>query len=462
MMARRGQVAVYLIMVLVAVCFLMLMNVGAYLAVSAKNKATNAGDAAALAVAKRQGELLNTIGKLNVEHLEAAARDDEERCREIETEQMQLSLLGPVDCIGLGNEAARKNGADRSDRMRDILAQHAIDIRNYYVNNPDLYPEAYEGAWEAYAQKIEVAIGGGIWAGPDNIEFLDAWGGHTLLTKNFYNAIDGRNWCWFYFHPGILDSYSTFRDWAPLPSSDMGVRRRRCVNSEIYSLHLKVTTGSAVTLLGTNLIARLTGAGMEEIAGSKELRNPLHKWFFYDESRWRKWREIDPVESGFPVMGCVKREYDVRGCAAGCRVERSYVKLTGVGERKTVWPSAAKPFGTVEDEEGEVGVVTSLGGGFVVPAFAKAGLVPVDSISDGGCLSTADPDWMEHVKKHLAGYLQNGPSNLSGCWYCQQLAKWERPSFRQIGKTWLKYHSGECARSGECGPCGSGGTAYGH
>ena len=87
-MARRGQVAVYLIMVLVAVCFLMLMNVGAYLAVSAKNKATNAGDAAALSVAKRQGELLNTIGKLNVEHLEAAVRDDEERCREIETEQM--------------------------------------------------------------------------------------------------------------------------------------------------------------------------------------------------------------------------------------------------------------------------------------------------------------------------------------------------------------------------------------
>ena len=54
-MMRRGQVALYLEMTLVAITFLVLMNVGAYLGVSAKNRAMNAGDAAALAVAKYQG-----------------------------------------------------------------------------------------------------------------------------------------------------------------------------------------------------------------------------------------------------------------------------------------------------------------------------------------------------------------------------------------------------------------------
>ena len=461
MKARRGQVAVYLVLVLVVICFLMLMNVGAYLAVSSKNKVMNSGDAAALAVAKHQGELLNRIGDLNIDHLKAAIAEDEMLCREIETEQMEISLLKPVEGITKGNDAAKKNGAERSDRMLDILKQHVSDIKNYYVNNPNLYPEAYEGAWEAYAKKIEDTIGDGLYAGPDNMEFLDAWGGHTLLTKNFYNAISGRNWCWFYFNSGILDLYSSFRDWAPLPSSEAEVRRRRCVNSEIYSLHLKVSTGSAIALLGTNLIKRLTGASMEEIAEAKMLKDPTHKWFFYDESYWRKWTEIDPSDGGFPVMGSVKQEYDVRGCAAVCRTERGFVDLIGGGNRRADWSGAAKPFGTVEDEDGETTVVTALAGGFVVSAFTDVRLVPVDAVG-GSDLSTADAEWIEHVKKHLRGYLQRGPSGVFGCWYCQQLAKWEQASFREEGKLWLKYHSGECARYSSHGSSGRGGTSRGH
>ena len=48
MKARKGQVAVYLALALLAIVMLTLMNVGAYLAVSAKNRTMNAGDAAAL------------------------------------------------------------------------------------------------------------------------------------------------------------------------------------------------------------------------------------------------------------------------------------------------------------------------------------------------------------------------------------------------------------------------------
>ena len=461
MTVRRGQVAVYLALVLVAICFLMLMNVGVYLAVSSKNKAMNAGDAAALAVAKYQGELLNSIGALNIEHLSAIIEDDEERCREIEMEQVKLSLLRPVDGIAIGNAAAKANGAEPSDRMRKILAQHVIDIRRDYVNNPDLYPEAYEGAWEAYAQKIETAIAGGIWAGPDNIEFIDAAGGHTLLTKCFYNAIAGRNWCWFFFRPGILDSYASFRDWAPLPSSDVDLRKRWCVNSEIYSLHVRVVMGSALTLFGKELVMQLTGASEDEVKKSSQISDPTHKWFFYDDTYWRKWFEIDPASSGFPVVGGVKREYDTRGCAAACRVERDFVNMNSGDGRKAVWTGAAKPFGTVEGENGDVDVVTSLKGGFIVPSFANVRLVPLDAVG-GSDLSTADADWMDHVRDHLPAYLRNGPNGLSQCWYCQQLSTWEKASFRQMGKDWLKFHSGECERNASGPYYGRGGTPHGH
>ena len=64
MKASKGQAALYLVMVLVGIMILVLANVGAFLAVRAKNHAMNAGDAAALAAARRQAELLNEIGRL--------------------------------------------------------------------------------------------------------------------------------------------------------------------------------------------------------------------------------------------------------------------------------------------------------------------------------------------------------------------------------------------------------------
>ena len=71
MKAKNGQAALYLILTLVAIMVLVLANVGAFLAVRAKNHTMNAGDAAALAAAHRQAELLNEIGKLNLRHAES-------------------------------------------------------------------------------------------------------------------------------------------------------------------------------------------------------------------------------------------------------------------------------------------------------------------------------------------------------------------------------------------------------
>ena len=463
MRMNRGQVAVYLVLVLVAVTFLVMMNVGAFLGVSARNATMNAGDAAALAVARYQGELLNRIGKWNVEHLRAALEDDEKRCEEISRDQLRCCFLDPLEGITIGNEAARKNGADRNDRMKKILSDHVGDVRMYYAGCPDVYPEPWEGAWEEYASRLELAAGQGIWAGPDNIDFMNAATGHLLLNPLFYQAIAGRNWCWFHFNAeSLLTSYSTFRDWGPLPVADDETRRRRSCNSEIYSLNLDRRVGRAVDLIGTNTIMRLTGATEDEVRQSKLLHDDRQAWFFFDTvDPWRRWWELDPEgEWAFPAMGRVREEYDVRGCAAICRVSKAFANVVQDGdEREAVWSGAAKPFGTVEGEDGGQGVVTGLRG-FVTDAFSEVRLVPLDSVG-GRDLSTADPGWMEHVMHHLGVYLDRGPRFLPDCWYCGQLVVWENAALRSLGVRWLQYNSSTCIRPAG-GSGGRGGSAHGH
>ncbi len=462
MTVRRGQVALYLVLVLVALTFLFLMNVGAYLGVSARNKTMNAGDAAALAVAHRQGELLNEVGEMNVRHLKAALDGDAETCAEIAEAQVRTVFLGPLDGIQLGNEAAKKNGAESDAGMAEILKRHVSDIRLYYETNPDAYPEPWEGAWEEYAKTLEAAIATGIWAGPDNIDFMDGADDHFLLNPAFYEAIAGRNWCWFFFNTaGLLDTYSSFRDWAPLPAADAETREARAYNSEVYSLNLRRVRGAAVDLLGTNVIRRLTGATEAEIAASPLLADCAQAWFFYDTNGfWRAWREIS-VDAGFPVMGAVRPEYDVLGAAAVCRATRTFSTLVRDATTKTsVWSAAAKCFGTLEGEDGDLACVTALRG-FVAGGFTDVRLVPLDAVG-GSDLSTADPDWMTHVHDHLGPYLLSGPGLFPSCWYCQQLVDWEKPNLRSTGSRWLKHHSSSCSRPSSGGSGGRGGSAHGH
>ena len=208
---HRGQVSVYLALVLLAIIMLVMMNVGVFLAVSAKNKTMNAGDAAAISVAKMQGEILNRIGVDNVLHLKAALAGDVEKCAEIETRQLRSCFLDPLEGIRIGSEAAEANGIEIDDGMAEILSRHVRDIRLYYLTNPRLYPEPWEGAWEEYAQRLELAIAGGVRAGPDNANFMNGARDHHLIDKGFYEAVLGRNWCWFKFNaPGLISSYSSF------------------------------------------------------------------------------------------------------------------------------------------------------------------------------------------------------------------------------------------------------------
>jgi len=431
-------------------------------------------------VANYQGELLNRIGQMNIDHLKAALDDDALKCREIMESQLRTCFLGPISGAAGGNRtypyggfsagdrAARENGGlvfdpDCED-IRKWYKNHVREIRQLYATNPKSYPEPWEGAWEEYAHALDLVLGDGIgslYALPANINFIDAKGGHILLDPLFYDAVATRCWCWFKFcAPGLLESYSSVADWGPLPFSDLETRARRCVNSEFYSLNLRVRTGRAVDLLGTNLICRLTGATEAEVADSDLIADAEQEWMFYDEAdAWHDWWEI---RQPFPVVGDVRREYDVRGCAALCQVHCVGANLLDGGEwNGFTWTAGAKPFGSVEDEDGRLAVVTACKN-FVTPAFDQVRLVPIDAVG-GSEVCTADADWLDHVHSHLPVYLEGGAPAIGAkdCWYCQRLVTWEHRSFRKTGAIWLKYHSAECERYSPGGHC-SGGAPHAH
>lgn len=460
MTARSGQIALYLAAVLAALAVLAVMNVSVFLSVRAKNRAMNAGDAAALAVARHQGELLNRIGADNLAHLKAALENDEAACEEIMTRQRRTCFLDPLEGLRLGNEAARRNGVDRdaSAGMRRLLREHATAVRTEYANNPELYPPPWEGAWEEFATALEThvgALGDGLVVGPDNVEFADAWQCFPLLSQQFYHAIAGRNWCWFHFNGAWLFG----RDSHTMPRPDFSDPQRQD-NSEVYSLHL--TFRPLPQILDeewTNIVMKLTDCTPADIQRSTLLTNQLQRWAFYD-AQWRDWWEMDPDGPwDFPVVGKVKEEYDVRGCAAVCRVANRFEDFVSARDERMVrWVAAAKPFGTVENLDGETDKVTALKR-LVTPAFTAARLVPIDAVGATD-LSTADVAWMDHVRVHLPGYFESGPRD-NGCFYCRQLVLWERPSFRTEGKNWLERHAGTCVRPAG-GVGGHGGTPHGH
>lgn len=469
MKLRNGQVAYYLVAVILAVLCLAILNFGVFLSVRAKNRAMNAGDAAALAVARYQGELLNRIGRINLEHLKAAVENDQGACDQImedsarEGGQYWICFIDPLDGIRLAGEQARANGVDKAadSGMADILREHLADIDSF-SSNPELYPEPWPNAWQDYKIRLESILNGegDLVAGPDNVEFADIRSCFPLASGSFYNAIAGRMWCWFHFNgEWMLDC-----DVSSMPMPDFHAPAQR-FNSEINSLHLRFAPlPEVLDPQWIAIISHLTGCSASEIASSTILTNQSQRFAFYD-SRWSKWSTYPGVAfnpTTFPIDGEVRPEYDVYGAASICRVTVAAPDLFADEDAQRVnavnWTGAAKPFGTVVNLEGETDVVTAFRS-FVTPAFTDVRLVPVDA-AGGRNLRTADRDWMLHVKEHVPGSMYFSGRN-DACWYCQQLNLWDSADFRRTGADWLAEHVDACER-GEGDGEYYGGTAHAH
>lgn len=457
---HAGQALIFILVTLVILFFVVLWNVDLHKTLHVKMLSQNGGDAAAMAAARWQGISLNLVGDLNLAQALALSASDPDTVAAISNLQAHVAIAGPMIGFMAAQQAAKNNNIYPNEDFTRMLREHAAVVRNEYTrivgNNGEMaVPEPYVGAWEEYAAMLDLAVADGVAVGPDNARFVtDYTGDHILLDPAFYEAVAGRNWCWFYDHaPGLLDSYTDHTGWPPLPQT----MAAEYINSEIFGLgvmRLHTSLGAVVdpSLVGDlaserGFGGRLTDTGITARA----------TWYAYGEL-WTAWDALSQDgEDPFPAVGPVRPQYDYAGADAAVRVISRSTRLTpgprGVAVSNVVtWTAAAKAFGYL----GEADPPHSYG--IVLPAFHEARLIPLDasSASPGGSF---DPEWRRFIEEDLPVYLATGDYGSS--YYGTQLQTFDDPAFRQDGIDWLAEHSDECTAGGPgSGP--GGGRRRGH
>ena len=473
MKARNGQVALYLVMFLLALAVLMLVNVNAFLAVRSKNRMMNAVDEAAIAAAKHQGHLLNEIGRMNVEHLRAAVLG--EPWTDLEGDPMlrmrELAFLGPVDAIRRANDAAADWGYPAGDTPRALsgFRDHIDEIRQ----NPDLYPPAENGLnlWLVYAGALAGALGGSPAVLPSYMEMVNPGSSGLFASAGFYDVLAARAWCWF-----TIGDNASYLDGDPAQIEPYEITPVEVPeNSEVFSLHITYGTwmdsgwadefiaGKGFSAKWTNFVCRVTGLRPEDFSSRSYAASETQVWAFYDDM-WREWSATYNPDN-FPIAGSLKPEYDVAGCVAACMM-LGHIQQIGrdddrqVSDSTTLVTAEAKPLGTVEGLDGGPAPVTAYNR-FIAPShpggriFTEAQLVLVGSVPRAPGVSMS-PDWYDHVKKH-------SPRNpFPGCNYCRLWAEWSKPAFRTEIRTWIQMNSESCRPKGGGPSPQKGGYEYAH
>lgn len=489
-----GQVALVLVFLLASLLVLALMNVDVFLAARSKNRLTDAGDAAALAGARWQGLTLNLIGQLNLAHLDIACRYAEDPllasnlCAGVAALQERIAFAGPLMGCFDANRAARLNGVGEFIETRQLL-QEAV-ARAVNLPSTATWPDKASD----YTLMLQAAFSEGASAGVDNANLynLDFSGDHPLYSKAFYNAIDGEDWCWFFFREEYMARLKNFTGWGDLPP---GTQRGGYCNPEFLGCAVRPRQGHAflslpdasAILLDITSRHGLGSVNAETLArgvfgmpqDEQGLRRPCaldHEWWFYDTGadpagldatgEWRPWFEMDPSGGDrLPILSGVKDEYDEFGASTAMRVYEWIGPVTpGVGSNLVFWTAAAKPFGKRETTYGTCTVTQYAPTRgerpfpLVTPDFTDVRLIPLAGASERR-LGTSDLPWVRHTRDHVPDCAHG--LVFGGCTYCRALEKWNDPQFRRRGVDWLAENSGTCRRPGG-GGVSSGGTRHAH
>ena len=458
---RRGQVILLVLFAAVALLVAALWLADVHHAVLAKDRTQNAGDAAALAAARWQATALDLEGELNLFHALALASLDHAAVEAVTNAQLRLLFAGPLAGVAAAQQAAMLNGAPANPDFREFLLDCARTARRGYGarlgDGTTALPEPWSGAWDDYADALEAIAKGGVAAGVDNAAFLlDPAGAHWLLERGFYDAVLGRDWCWFRRHaPGLLDDYKDFRWWPALPEA----RDDPAAESELLGLHLHPRLATLGGVLSDPAVAEaFGGVGAEAPRPGPGTNELVGAWMCYDPAAWGRWTAMN--DPSMPLEGELREEYDYAGADAAMRVENPFARLggdlsggDGSAAESMLWIGAAKPFGHLE-LEGRRKPPTACA--LVLPVFRDVRLVPLDATA-AGAGGSFDLRWRRHRADHLPRYLSRGLSGLEpGCPYCAALARWEIPELREAGVRWLATNAWKCTVS-PTGPGGPGG-----
>lgn len=461
---RSGQVLLFLVLVVVVLTFAGLWVFDVNKIIFVKARARNGGDAAALAAARWQGTTLNLIGDLNVmqaialSDALASGSDDFSQAQAIADLQSRAAFAGPMAGFVAAQQAAKANGLYSNPSASADLRAHAAIVRSEYA---EYYPSAYTPlppattSWDDYANMLEAAANDGVTAACDNIQYYATYANesHMLLNPQFYEAIAGREWCWFWWSArDLLFNYTSWTNWPPLPD----IQLAQPVNSEIFNLN--VVPIPFLDRMGgrpggrrspyVDVLSDLAGRSLESAIAEIPA-----KWFFYRMEAWGPWSARIP--ENFPWGGDIRPEYNYAGADAAVRIsETTNRRSHSAGADTITWSAAAKPFGTLAD-----GAIPTRFG-LVLRAYDEIRLIPIDASSAPA--GAVRPGWLTFIYEILPIYMQRGPVALpSDNWYARQLITWENPLFRGEGVRWLNRNSESCIVRG--GPGGtSGGTRRGH
>ncbi|MCL2105292.1 MAG: pilus assembly protein TadG-related protein [Kiritimatiellaeota bacterium] len=476
---QAGQAIIFLLLAFTVLAFFLMFQVDLHRIIQRKNQVQNAGDAAALATARWQASSLNLIGELNLLHVLALAvlpEPDTAAVDAITNMQARLSFTGPLAAFYAAQVAAKNNHIYVDPDLTSYYQGHAATIRHQYAallnaDGDQYFPEPWSGAWQEYADILDVICADGLAAGPDNARFFsDPGGGHVLFRKDFYYAVTGMNWCWFHFNQkGLLESYHSYHDWPPIPNLD----ERDYTNSEIFSLGLHPLTERMARLYQTSeLVDRIEAANLlDQLVNPIDTTNvtdSVETWYMYNQGHWAEWEDIKATgEIVFPAAGEIRPEYDYVGADAVLRVSAPVDRIMPEGGRRqnrtpsssvANWTAASKPFGFLDD--GTARIRPNAPPGLVLPAFHSVRLIPADTASNSDAFSS-DIEWVIHLKAHLRPYMDLGTTEPN-CRYCNALVMWEPQPFRQIGIDWLKENSSKCRLPSGGGGGGGGGGRRGH
>lgn len=215
-------VVILLLILLVMIFFLFDLQT----VIRLRAKAQNAADAAALTGAAWQARTLNLIGELNLlkgasillTEISPGQEPDADRTAEdlrsaaalLTHMQARLSYVGPLLGVAAAQQAAKNNGMRVVPAYSGFFREHISTFLDEAGGNlyQELYgddPGGFTYPWRSsYQSLLEEVIAEGIAANPVNARILagipevEGGGGHLLTDPDFYSAVYGLHFCWFY------------------------------------------------------------------------------------------------------------------------------------------------------------------------------------------------------------------------------------------------------------------------
>lgn len=486
--SKSGQVALVLVFVVVGLVFLFAMVADSFLGAKGKMRLENAGDAAALAAARWQGITLNTIGSLNMVHIAALCEGQTNVVDGIVALQERMAIVGPMMAMAAANAVARRNIEALHPMPADSRAyEEMAKMRSVVEGIAATVPEASTKHWETkgadYAQMLRTAVSDGAWAGCENATILpiaasaefesqtqDGSMERAMLDRQLYTALAGddscgRFFCMHVFGGNHATAQSKLASWSGWGAPEI-TWHNDFDNAQFYGVGVQRVRMTLLDLLGDDAaniivdearrlnIAGITAATLED---SGAITNAVQEWYCYDEEMWREWWELDRNGAArFPLARDVKKEYNVKGATAACRVVGELTPITAVSTTNVfAWTCAAKPFGSMDGHS-----VLEVGDGegkLVLPWFTMVRLIPLGGAGEA-TLGTADQDWVKHCREHVPNL-----AFVSGCKYCALLMAFTRERAAAAAE-WLRnhHHTDEdgCCPPG-VGPGPTGGTPHG-